>query len=502
MKNPLDISRKRLAKNSIYNLIGSSVPFIAAVVALPMILKGIGIERLGILTLIWSIIGYFNIFDLGLGRALTYHLARSLSSQDRTESAPLVWTSLLLLLIVGVIGALISISLSEWLVYSVLNIPAHLRHETLISIYFLSISIPIITLTTGFRGVLNALQRFDLDNLVQIPMGMLIFLGPLLVIPFSSSLIPIIFTLIMIRLIALIVFIRLSFKVLPSLGSSISVRRNLIRPLFSFGGWMLLSNVISPLLVNFDRFLIGAVLSVKAVAYYTTPYEAITKLWVIPGALSRVLFAAISAIYKEDPPRTARLFIGGLKYVFISVFPIVLVISTFAFELFDIWLGREFALNSATVLRLLSIAVFLNCLGQIAINLIHGMGKPEIAAKLHLAELPFYCLTLWLLVKSMGTTGAAIAWLARVFFDSAILFFISCRLLNIRAKEWLPLILMTLASVMILSFSLLLVNTSTKTFYLIAVLSLFVFVVWKKMISPEDRLWINNFFKNPPILLK
>ena len=36
-------------------------------------------------------------------------------------------------------------------------------------------------------------------------------------------------------------------------------------------------------MVYLDRFVIGAVISVTAVAYYATPYEIVTKIGIIPA---------------------------------------------------------------------------------------------------------------------------------------------------------------------------------------------------------------------------
>ena len=38
---------------------------------------------------------------------------------------------------------------------------------------------------------------------------------------------------------------------------------------------MTVSNVVSPLMSSLDRFVVGAVLSMTAVAYYATAYEAV-----------------------------------------------------------------------------------------------------------------------------------------------------------------------------------------------------------------------------------
>ncbi|MCI0403070.1 MAG: flippase, partial [Acidobacteria bacterium] len=48
------------------------------VLCIPPIIAGLGAERFGLLALAWAVLGYFNIFDLGLGRATTKFVAESL----------------------------------------------------------------------------------------------------------------------------------------------------------------------------------------------------------------------------------------------------------------------------------------------------------------------------------------------------------------------------------------------------------------------------------------
>src|SRR5690349_18426859 len=60
-----------LARNSIYNLCGSLLPLLAAAVSVPRLTLTLGVDAFGILTVAWTIVGYFTFFDLGLGRAVT-----------------------------------------------------------------------------------------------------------------------------------------------------------------------------------------------------------------------------------------------------------------------------------------------------------------------------------------------------------------------------------------------------------------------------------------------
>ncbi|NIP58770.1 MAG: flippase, partial [Gemmatimonadetes bacterium] len=64
-------------------------------------------------------------------------------------------------------------------------------------------------------GILEASQRFGLLNAVLIPMGALLFLAPLAVLPFSTSLVPVVGSLAAVRLAAWVVFLATTLRRLP-----------------------------------------------------------------------------------------------------------------------------------------------------------------------------------------------------------------------------------------------------------------------------------------------
>jgi len=274
------IGGRRLARNVFWNLLGTGAPLLVAIVAIPMLIEGLGIARFGVLTLAWMVVGYFSLFDLGLGRALTKLVAEKLGKGQNNEIPALIWTAMSLMVVLGVLGAIVAVALSPWLVDSVLNIPIELQAETLNSFYVLAASIPVVIATTGLRGILEAHQRFGMVNVVRIPLGIVTFVGPLFVLPFSNSLVPVVVVLVVARLISGLAYAILCLRVDPAIRQSVSIHRAMVKPLISFGGWMTVTNIVGPLMVYMDRFIIGAVVSMTAVAYYATPYEVVTKLWI------------------------------------------------------------------------------------------------------------------------------------------------------------------------------------------------------------------------------
>ena len=141
-------------------------------------------------------------------------------------------------------------------------------------------------------------------------------------------------------------------------------------------------------------------------------------------------FFSFSASFAVDRNRTALLYSRCVKYLFLILFPAILVTVGLAQNGLTLWLGAEFAQHSARVLQWLAVGVFINSLAQAPFALVQGAGRPDLTAKLHLIELPCYLLALWWLIGARGIEGAAIAWTGRVIVDAAVLAGLSHRLLS------------------------------------------------------------------------
>src|SRR5262249_45003776 len=141
---------------------------------------------------------------------------------------------------------------------------------------------------------------------------------------------------------------------LPSLRAKPILKWSLVAPVLQLGGWMTISNLISPIMVYMDRFLIGALMSVQAVGYYSVPFDAVTQLLVIPGSIASVLFPAFAATQSGNGSRSEILLSRGITYIFVIMFPLFLVAVAFAPEILSLWLGSDFAMNSTAVMRWLA----------------------------------------------------------------------------------------------------------------------------------------------------
>jgi O-antigen/teichoic acid export membrane protein len=484
-----------VARNTILNLVGQIAPMIAALGSIPFIIKGLGTGRFGVLGLVWVVIGYFSFFDLGFGRALTQLLAERLGKRSEDGIPALIWTSLFMMALFSSIGMFALVILAPRIVYYWLNIPKELQGETLQSLYLLSLSVPIIVINSGLRGALEARQSFGVLNIMRIPYGIFTFVSPLFIIPFSQSLFPIVAVAIAGRIVFCLAHLYFCLRAFPSLKSGFIIDRKVILTLFQFSSWMTVTNLIGPLMVYLDRLFIGIIISLSAVAYYTTPFEVVTKLLVISGALVGVLFPAFATSFDQSRQYTAGLFVKGVKYIYLTLFPLVLALVSLGYEGLNLWLGAEYAQNSTRVLQVLAIGVLINGVAQVPFALIQGVGRPDLTAKIHIAELPFYLICLWYFSRTWGINGVAIVWLGRAFVDLLILFAFARRILANHLPSLQDFILIAVLTLFALTLIIFVSGLYIKGVLVLIILAAFVFLAWNLLLTSTEQATIWLYLK-------
>ena len=94
---------RQVLRHAGWNLAGNALPLAAAALAMPVIVNRMGVERFGLLSLAWVLIGYFSLFDLGLGRALTKLIAERRDGPSAGEIDSLTSTGMALMTLLGLL---------------------------------------------------------------------------------------------------------------------------------------------------------------------------------------------------------------------------------------------------------------------------------------------------------------------------------------------------------------------------------------------------------------
>lgn len=422
--------KSQIAKHSFLNLAGQILPMIVGLVSIPLLIKNIGLERFGILTIVWAVIGYFSLFDFGLSRVVTSKVA-SLRREKKPEQIPLIfWSSLRLILIFTIMGAGLLFCLSFFPDLFAGKAAPEVVMEGILCLQLMALTLPAITLTAGFKGLLEADHRFAELNKLQVLQGFLNFTLPLAVSYLTPNLGTIVISLATLRYVFFILHARLTFRLEPRLKtiSLLPLRESF--PLIKEGGWFSISNIIGPIMIYFDRFFLAALFPAQTLAYYTTPFEIVSRIQIIPAALTRTLFPTFAK--NRIGPETYRIYRRAVILMSALMGSIALIGVPLARPAIGFWISKDFAEQSSFILALLLIGFSINSIAWIPFTLLQSLGRPDLTAKLHLAEVPFYCALLYFLTTKFGLPGAAISWGIRSLVDLFVLLFLSRKILSER----------------------------------------------------------------------
>ncbi|MFT0876648.1 oligosaccharide flippase family protein [Rhodopseudomonas sp. G2_2311] len=411
-----------MIKNSLVNGLGLTFPIVAAILCIPPIFAILGEENSGLLLLIWAIVNSSALLDFGLGRALTLYLAKADSNADVSS-------------IIGVafwLSALIGAVFGMALYFGSTALAAHLGKASAGPAFqAIAWSAPFIIVTSILRGVLEANRQFVIVNAIRIPTGTLNFVGPLLVVWFlqpDNALVA--WSLTLGRVLTFLLFFLFACR--NSTGSVWRVRNlNGSLSLISSGGWMTISNMAGPVLNLVERFVIGSQLSFSVVTVYATPQEFVSRLAIIPNAISITLFPEL-ANNRLDEASLSRIYINCLGVILVLIAAPTLAIVLFAHEILSIWLGVQFALSSSATLQVFAIGGLAGALAQIPFVLIQARGGARFTGSLHLIEMTLFSLALIIAVSNWGLIGALVTWLIRCILDAIILFLYASRFAKLR----------------------------------------------------------------------
>lgn len=420
-----------LKKNTGWNLIGTGAPLLVGLFSVPYLVEHIGVEAFGILTLIWALIGYFSLFDFGLGRALTQQIAQRLDLPAAVEIPGLARVGLLFTLITGLAGGVLLTLLAKVLAYGWLNVSVQLQDAVYISLLIAAVGIPLATLTTGARGVVEAYQDFKSTNLIRIWLGAATFGLPVVSVwLFGPSLEWTVVALVVARLGGCVAQWISAGRKLPSQWQKASVQWHLLKVLLSQGVWMTASNLIGPLVLTIDRFVIAAVVAAGAIAYYTVPSEVIVRLLIVPGALAAALFPQLASVLRQSQIEAGALYKRSLKIIALCMAPICLMVALGSKWGLSLWISAEFAAEAWLIASVLSLGILCNSIAYVPFAVIQAAGQARTTALVNIFVLLGYIPVLLGFVHQYGVVGAAWAWVLRAFIDMCLLLYFAQNLLK------------------------------------------------------------------------
>jgi O-antigen/teichoic acid export membrane protein len=436
------VERTRFLWNASLNFVAQAVSLLIGLASLPVVVRGLGPQRFALFSLALLVLGNTTLLDIGLGRATTKLLAEGRYRTTDDDAAATFWTSLALHAALGLVGAVVLLIATPTLIHKVLHIAPVLDREAKLSFVIVATAIPLVLVGSCLRGALEALLRFDVVNAVKVPASALLYLAPVVLILGGYSLVAMMVATWLSRAVIAVAYGVALAKTWPGLRH-VTMNRSLVGALVSFGGWVSVANVSGAVLGYADRFVIGAVLSLTAVGYYSAPSDAVSRLFIVPTSVVVALFPAFSGLARDRKQDLLNVFGLGVKVLVFLLAPIASVLIAFAPAVLRIWFGADYEVQGLVVFDILLVGAFVNSLGWVPYAFLQACGRPDLTAKVLLYEMPFFALLLWVSVSTYGINGAAASWGLRVTGEVIAFFWL--------AKRMEPAVLDRLRPVMALS---------------------------------------------------
>ncbi len=417
------------------------VPIIRLVVAFimsPVIVHALGNYDYGVWEIVFSLIGYMGILDLGLQPAITRYVAKYAAQNKIEELKEIYSTALVFMSCMGVLVFILLMGV-------VLFLPEKLSPNTEVTqryIYFLLIvsTMTFVTFSGSvFDCYLEGLQKYSIKNLITVIFLVVGNIFAYYLLRDGGGLLTL----------ALVNAIGLSFKTVVY-GIILSraknggfrfqkkyVRFKSLKELFLFGYKSLIQAIALRISTNTDVVVIGAMLGPATVTFYAVPAHLIEHVRSLIWSMTRPFMPLFSELHSADKKeKVAEVLQTGSRYVVGIAAPVLIGICFIGPSFLGRWIGLEYMEKGRLIIYILAAAYFLTFINPFSGRMLTGIGRPgTLAAVTSISALANIVLTL-ILVHFFGKEGAAAGTLIAALFFEPVLLHYTCVSAGIRIQQY------------------------------------------------------------------
>lgn len=430
-------SRERsFGANAILSWGGWLIPAVAAFVAVPITVRGLGDSQYGLLALTASLTGYLGLMEMGLGSAIMRYLSYYRALNEGRPMLGVIKFALRWFSAAGVIGGLFLWMAAPWLATSVLKVPSDLVTTAISVIRLTAVNFLLGLIVSVGPAIPQSFLRYDISSAVRVTLGTLSAAGPAVIVTFGYGLVAIMFFSIVVNLLAIVVYaviaIRLFRRVALTAGPA---WKEIRRKTLSFAGMSALNSVGSTVSRETNRLVVDLAVGVAAVAYYQVPYTLASRVSDLLTAVAQVLFPTASAMLaRNDHEGVQRLYLRASRLFFLVNFTGSVGLCVFAYPLLQYWVNVGYAREGAVALALFAIAQALHSATMPASYVNLAAARPAINLVFSTMGSVISLAVMYPLTVRYGVSGAAAAFLLSAANVPYFLYYSQSRVL--RLPSW------------------------------------------------------------------
>jgi len=183
-----------------------------------------------------------------------------------------------------------------------------------------------------------------------------------------------------------------------------------VRPVLSFSVYVLVLSLGIQLSFQTDALIIGRVLGVSSVPYYSVPNSLMVSVMGLILSIAAVVMPTATRLQTKGEHEQIRiLLLKWTKVAFILILTVTLYLVVFGPAFLGRWMGPDYEQQSGGVLQILMLAslIFLPVRG-VALPLLMGLGRPRTVTLSFLACAVANVILSLILIRPLGLVGEAL----------------------------------------------------------------------------------------------
>ncbi|HVN21467.1 MAG TPA: oligosaccharide flippase family protein [Dongiaceae bacterium] len=375
----------------------------------PFILHRLGDTAFGIWVLIFSITGYYGIFDFGIRSSIVRYVSKYTATGDIEELSGLLNTAMFTYTCVGAVSLLLTLLGCQY-VDRLFKIPQDFHRTAQLLLLIVGSSVAIGFPLGVFGGILDGLQQFYINNWVNIVSTGIIRV--LLIVFFLNrgyGLLTVALITVAMPVISSIVRAIVALRELPVRFRWHYVSKQSFRGMANYSGITFMIMIAARLRFKTDAVVIGTFLSSAAITYFYAGSRIVDYAGELISSLAQIFVPMSShADAAGNMNRLRKIFVVGNRACAFTVFPITAFLVILGRSVIGIWLGQKYIAQGYPILMILIVPHTLMLMQQASPRILFGISKHGKLAGVVLAEGIANLVFSILLVRPYGIRGDAL----------------------------------------------------------------------------------------------
>lgn len=434
----MKLNKSQLVKNVGSGWFSLGVNVLVGLFLSPFILHHLGDEAFGLWILIFSLTGYYGLFDLGIRSSIIRYVAKYSATGEQEELNRLINTAMFSYGAIGVVSMLITLA-ATYYVDSIFRVPPEFATAARWLLLMVGTSVSLGFPLGVFSGVLEGIQHFYLLYLVNITSTLLRALLIVVALQRGGGLLTVAFITVSLPLLNQLVNAVAAFRNLQIRIGYQYVNRSSLKRIASYSGTTFVIIIAARLRFKTDALVIGTFVSASAITYFAIGSRLVDYASEVVTSLAQIFVPMTSQSQaKGDLDALRKIFVAGNRACAFIIFPITAVFTILGKSIIEAWVGAKYVETSYPVLLVLLYPTTLMLAQAASGRTLWGMAKHRVWAWVVLAEGISNLVLSILLVRPYGIMGDAIG--TAIPLTCSMIFFLPqhlCRLLGIKLRTYL-----------------------------------------------------------------